>query len=291
MIDLHTHSTASDGSLSPGALIRAAADRGLTAIALTDHDTIAGLEEARLEAELRGIRFIPGVEISVEPDPEKYPGEFHLLGLGITRPSAAFLEAVDQLARSRTERNREILDRMNEQGVEADYEEVRSFSGGHSVGRPHFARLLIRRKLVKNVQQAFDRYLAEGKPFYVPKTGMNFDKAVAAIKGSGGIAVLAHPLSLFVAWGRLPGLIQGLKEKGLDGLEAWHPAAKESACKRLEALGKSLGLIITAGSDFHGEARPDRKLGITAGGRKIGEEYLAAIVPRTFQSTSTEKIS
>jgi predicted metal-dependent phosphoesterase TrpH len=274
MLDLHTHSNASDGSLTPVQLIQEAAKRGLSAIALTDHDTINGLEDARNEAAIRGIRFIPGIEIEIA---NKGPGEFHLLGLGLTRPSPAFRDAAAELSRLREARNREILDKMHELSIEATYEEVLALSGGHSVGRPHFATLLVNRGLVKSREQAFSRYLGVGKPFYAPKVGLEFEHAVAIIRESGGIPVLAHPMSLYVAWGRLPDMVKDLKEKGLMGLEAWHPTAKVRSCRRLEELGRSLGLYVTAGSDFHGEARPERKLGITAGGREIEDEVLAAI--------------
>ncbi|AEF83288.1 PHP domain-containing protein [Leadbettera azotonutricia] len=280
MIDLHTHSTASDGSLSPQALVEEASKRGLTALALTDHDTINGLGEAEKTARKLGLHFIPGIELQIEWNQES-GGEFHLLGLGIRQPSPAFLEAVASLAKGREERNLEILERMHELSIDATYEEIRALSGGHSVGRPHFAAILVQRKIVKNREQAFRRYLGRGKPLYAPKKGLEFDKIVPLIKESGGIAVLAHPMSLFVAWGRLPELVKNLKERGLDGLEAWHPTAKPRSCKRLEELGKTLGLYITAGSDFHGEARPDRRLGITAGDKKIEDSVLEAIPPLT----------
>jgi predicted metal-dependent phosphoesterase TrpH len=114
---------------------------------------------------------------------------------------------------------------------------------------------------------------------YVPKEGLELGEALRLIKEAGAIAVLAHPMSLYVSWGRLPGLVKDLAEQGLDGIEAWHPTAKVRSCKRLEELAIHLGLFVTAGSDFHGESRPDRKLGITAGGRKIEETVLAAIPP------------
>jgi predicted metal-dependent phosphoesterase TrpH len=284
MIDLHTHSTASDGSLSPKALIEEAAGRGLTAIALTDHDTIKGLEEAKATAGARGIRFISGIELEILWG-QKSEGEFHLLGLGLQKLTPSFTEAVAELSRRREKRNLEILDRMRELSVEASYEEVQALSGGHSVGRPHFATFLVNRRIVKNREQAFSRYLGRGKPFYVPKEGLEFEEAVAAIKSAGGIAVLAHPMSLYVAWGRLPELVKNLKDRGLDGLEAWHPTAKVRSCRRLEELGKTLGLYVTAGSDFHGEARPERKLGLTAGGREIEDSVLEAI-PALYASVS-----
>lgn len=272
---MHTHSSASDGDLSPAELITAAAEAGLSAIALTDHDTIKGLKSAEETAANHSIRLIPGIELEIARP--AFHGEFHLLGLGLTRPSPGFLTAVDSLARSRETRNREILDRLHVLGIHADYEEVRSFSGGGSIGRPHFASLLVSRGLVKNHEQAFARYLGRGKPLFVPKTALEFDRAVALIKESGGIVVLAHPMSLYIAWGRLPDFVRDLRDRGLDGLEAWHPTAKSRSCKRLEALGRSLGLYVTEGSDFHGTARPDRKLGHSTGDRKIADSVLEAI--------------
>jgi predicted metal-dependent phosphoesterase TrpH len=289
MIDLHTHSRASDGSLHPDELIREAARRGLRAIALTDHDTIGGLGRAKDEAGKQGIMFIPGIEIEIE---RQTLGEFHLLGLGIGRPSPAFLEAVAELSRRRELRNREILDRMNEMGIDATWEELLALARGDrppggktgtgeetglSLGRPHFAALLVKRGVVRNHEQAFAWYLGEGKPFHVPKAGLEFDRAAALVRESGGIPVLAHPMSLYVAWGRLPTLLGELKDRGLAGIEAWHPTAKLRDCRRLEELGKELGLCITAGSDFHGEARPDRRLGYTCGGREIEDKFLADI--------------
>jgi predicted metal-dependent phosphoesterase TrpH len=295
MIDLHTHSTVSDGSFSPSALVAEAEKRGLSALALTDHDSIEGLREAEMAALERGIRFIPGIELEIAWKREntaldaevKAPmGEFHLLGLGISHPTPDFISAIKELARRREERNLEIVDRMNRAGISVSYEELRtevlgtSVSGQktgdsparrHSFGRLHFADFLVKKKLVKNHEQAFMRYLGRGKPFYFPKEGLEFEQAAELIRNSGGIAVLAHPMSLYLAWGQLPYFVKNLKERGLDGLEAWHPNAKLSSCRRLEELGKNLGLYISAGSDFHGEARPDRKLGISAGGKKIDE--------------------
>jgi len=317
MIDLHTHSTASDGSFSPGALMEEAAKRKISAIALTDHDTISGLLEAEKAALEQGIHFIPGIEFEIvwkqetrikpeisnsgepnDPGNSLYSknskgrkksitssapgGEFHLLGLGISRPSPGFKAAIEDMASRRHKRNLEMVEKMNQAGINVSYDEIVAAAGSREagetfIGRPHFADFLVKRKIVKNRDQAFLRFLGKGRPFYAPKVGLEFEVAVKLIKESGGIAILAHPMSLYTAWGRLPDLIKNLKERGLDGLEAWHPAAKVSSCKRLEELGKKLELCISAGSDFHGAARPDRKLGITAGGKKIEETYLEAI--------------
>jgi predicted metal-dependent phosphoesterase TrpH len=285
MIDLHTHSNASDGDLSPAALAAAAAEKGIRAFALTDHDTAAGLAEAERAAVEHGLGFIPGVELEISPSLSVPPliinGEFHLLGLGI-RPAEALLEALHILELERDRRNRLILEKMREAGIAADYSEIEAFAGEAArplVGRPHFGAFLINRKIVKNQEQAFTRYLGRGRPFYVPKKGLPFERAAALIHDSGGLAVLAHPMSLYAAWGRLPELLGRLKELGLDGIEAWHPTAKAGTCRRLEELGRLLGLYITAGSDFHGSARPDRKLGRTSESVKIEDRFLEDIPP------------
>jgi predicted metal-dependent phosphoesterase TrpH len=266
--------TASDGSLSPSQLIKEAYATGLSAIALTDHDTIDGLDEACSEAGRLGIRFIPGIEFAIHWE----PGEFHLLGLGLCMPDATFSASIARLVHTRKKRNREIVQRINKElHLHIDYEDVVQLSGGHSVGRPHFAKILIQHKIVKNVEQAFARYLGKGRPFYAPRENLAFQDAARLIKAAGGIAVLAHPMSLYVAWGGLPSLLASLKEQGLDGIEAWHPTAKPGHCKRLEVLGHKLGLFITAGSDFHGEFRHGRKLGRTTGGKKIEDDILEAL--------------
>jgi predicted metal-dependent phosphoesterase TrpH len=280
MIDLHTHSRASDGELSPSELIRSARERGITAIALTDHDTVDGLDEAREEAVRQGVEFIPGIEFDIEYEPVAIGGEFHLLGLGLATIGPGFREALAGIRRKREERNRRILERMEEElGLRVDYGEVRAISGGGILGRLHFATLLVKRRIVKNQEQAFSKYLSKGRPLYIAKERLEFSRALGMIREAGGISVLAHPHSLHIAWGRLPGFVADLAARGLAGIEAWHPSAKVPSCKRLEALGKSLGLYITAGSDFHGNSRPDRKLGITAGNRPIEERFLDAIPP------------
>ncbi|MDR2149759.1 MAG: PHP domain-containing protein [Spirochaetaceae bacterium] len=270
--DLHTHSTASDGSLSPVDLIAKAAYKGLSAIALTDHDTIAGLEAAGAEAARQGIRFIRGIEISISWE----PGEFHILGLGLHNPLPdTFSHALSQLIVQREERNRLIIERMQEKGIAVQYEDITALAGGTVVGRMHFADFLRQKKIVKNNEQAFSQYLGKDGAVYVPKENLSFEQAVSLIHEAGALAVLAHPLSLYVSWGHLPNLVADLRDQGLDGIEAWHPMATKQACMRLERLGKDTGLCISAGSDFHGNSRPDRKLGITGGGRTIDESLIS----------------
>jgi predicted metal-dependent phosphoesterase TrpH len=276
MVDLHTHSTASDGSCTPAALMRKAKRAGLGAIALTDHDTIAGLDEAREEAGTLGLTLIPGIELEIAA--EEVPGEFHLLGLGISEPSASFRALLDELADLRVRRNVKIVGAMREAGIDADLAAVAELAGGAVVARPHFAAYLVRKRCAKNVEAAFDKYLGKGKPFYVPKGGASFARAAGLIHESGGLAVLAHPLSLHLAWGKLPDYLAGLNTQGLDGIEAWHSAATVHKCKRLDELARRLGLKVSAGSDFHGTLRRDRKLGYSAGGKRIPDTILEQLI-------------
>ncbi|MDR2602371.1 MAG: PHP domain-containing protein [Spirochaetaceae bacterium] len=279
-IDLHTHSTASDGKLSPQNLIREAAGKGISVLALTDHDVIDGVPEASFEAKKQGIAFIPGVELAV--DWRNLPGfneggEFHLLGLGLWRPSDDFLAEMKKLKEFRLERNLQILEKMKEAGWNVNYDDLCEIAGNEFIGRPHIAEYMVRLKIVRNMEQAFSRYLAKGRDLFVPKYACEFSCAVRILKESGALAVLAHPSSLFISWGVLPSLFERLKELGLDGVEAWHPGATRHTCKRLEALSQSTGLFVTAGSDYHGEDRRGRRLGRTAGGEKIPASILEAI--------------
>lgn len=273
MIDLHTHSSASDGAFSPAELMRRAAGGGLSAIALTDHDSLDGLPEAEREAGALGLRLIRGVEIEIA----FAPGEFHLLGLDMGDIKPRLAAAAAGLARSRDERNRKVFELLRELGVEADYDELKAESGGGMIGRPHIAELMVRRRLARSKQDAFDRYLAKGRPLFVQKACLELRDAIDTIHDSGGLALVAHPLSLFVSWTRMRALMAEWAEMGIDGIEAWHPTAKVKDCARLEALGAEFGFRITAGSDYHGPSRPERRLGHTAGDRPIDEAYLKAL--------------
>ncbi|MBO4729802.1 MAG: PHP domain-containing protein [Spirochaetaceae bacterium] len=270
MVDLHTHSNISDGILNPIGLISYAVEQNLSAIALTDHDSTDGIDAAAKQAELKGIDFIPGVELTIS-----WPtGEFHLLGLGIKRVSARLAEITEILQKNRIERNRQIILKMQENGFDVSYEELVASVETKCIGRPHFAEYLVKKKLVKNRQDAFNKYIAKGRPYYVEKNGCNLDEAITAIVESGAVPVLAHPLSLYVSWGKMQNVLEELKERGIAGIEAFHPGARLNDCLRLEELGKKLGFCITAGSDYHGEAvRKDRHLGYTAGDRKIEDKF------------------
>lgn len=268
MIDLHTHSSASDGTLSPAALLEYAAQLGVSVLALTDHDTISGIPEAEAAAKKFGVSLIPGVEFNIE-----VPfGEFHLLAYGTDMKNASFLQLLDEAKYNRNERNQNLCDQLFAHGIAITYQNLQEkFSG--QIGRPHIARTLKELGIVKSVQEGFDKYLAKGRPFYLKTKGLDFEKALRTIKKANGVAVLAHPMSLYLSWGKLEGKIRELKEAGLDALEAWNTGTKAHYCRRLEKLAEQLKMPVTAGSDFHGKNKPDHRLGMRSDGKKIDERY------------------
>lgn len=270
MIDLHVHTTASDGQFSPSQIIQMAVDKGLSRIAITDHDTAAGLEEAKAAAQELKINFVAGTELNIS-----FPtGEFHLLGLGFTNISPSLNEIFEDLVKSRQERNENIISKMQKDGVQISLEEVQKDYPDTILGRPHFAAELVKKKVVKNRQMAFDKYLAKGRPWYVDRVGANLDQAIVAIKESGGLPVVAHPMSLYLSWGKLPETLQNFYERGVAGIEAYHPGARMTECLRLEELARKIGLFVTAGSDFHGpKVRADRKLGHTCNDKPIENRF------------------
>ena len=270
MIDLHVHTTASDGQYSPAQIIQKAAEKNLKAIAITDHDTVAGLEEAKAAGRELGVTVVPGIELNIT-----FPtGEFHLLGLGIKEPSKSLINIVENVIKNRNDRNAQIIEKMNQDGVALTTEELQADFPNTVIGRPHFAAELVKHGVVKTRQQAFDQYLARGRKWYVPRVCTNLDEAIVALRESGAVPVVAHPMSLYLSWGRLPDFLKDCYEKGVMGIEAFHPGARVTECLRLEELGRKIGFIITAGSDFHGEKiRSDRRLGHTCGGKKIDDKY------------------
>lgn len=270
MIDLHVHTTASDGQYSPTEIIEKAASKNISLMAITDHDTAAGIDEAAKAAKKNNITLIPGTELNIS-----FPtGEFHLLGLGFNHISPSLQSIFDKLIQDRNNRNYQIIEKMKSAGIEISLEEIQTDFPDTIIGRPHFAAELQKKGIVKTRQQAFDQYLAKGRPMYVERTGANLDESIVAIKESGGVPVIAHPMSLYLSWGKLPDQLINFYERGVLGMEAFHPGARVTECLRLEELAKKIGFFVTAGSDFHGEKiRADRKLGHTCGNKKIEERF------------------
>ena len=250
-VDLHAHSTASDGAHSPVVAVETAHRAGLAAFALTDHDTLAGIPEAQRTADALGMRLVPGVEMSVHQG----AFEVHLLGLHIRDVSA--MQARLEIYRDRrTARAGEIVTRLNAVGVAVTVEAVLEAAAGGAVGRPHVAKALIAGGLVKDSREAFDRYLAAGKPAFVEKERLEIAEGIAIVHEAGGIAVIAHP----GAEGRRE-RIEPLVALGLDGLEVKHPGHSGEDMKRIAALADFFGLVPSGGSDWHGAMQGSRVLG------------------------------
>ena len=250
-VDLHTHSTASDGSRPAREVVRAAHDLGLAAIALTDHDTVAGLADASDEGRSLGVRVVPGVELSaVEGDVET-----HLLGLHLA--DVHRLDArLGELRTMRLSRAERIVTRLNELGVMVTIEDVLAQSGGGAVGRPHVARALVNDGWATDLRDAFDRYLGNGRAAFVPKDRLAMQDAIAMIHDAGGVAVLAHPGASGTR-----ARIEALVAHGLDGVEVRHPSHSHEDVVRLQALVDHFRLVPSGGSDWHGVSEGGRALG------------------------------
>lgn len=269
MIDLHTHSTASDGTFSPGDLVNKAVSKKLKVLAITDHDTVAGLEEAKKAAQNQDIIFIPGIELNIQ-----WPtGEFHLLGLGLKQVSDDLNSIITYLQRQRETRNQKIVELLNKDGFEMTMAELIDRFETESIGRPHIAQMMVEKGYVKQRQQAFDNFLGKGRKYYVDRAGADLSMASKAIKNSGGVPVHAHPLSLYLSINTLETTMEEIKAKGVMGLEAYHPAIRVSQGQQLEKIARKLDMFVTAGSDYHGKVRADRHLGKTAGNEKINDRF------------------
>jgi|JI10StandDraft_1071094.scaffolds.fasta_scaffold505609_2 predicted metal-dependent phosphoesterase TrpH len=256
--DLHAHSTCSDGALSPTALVSLARRRGVRHLALTDHDTMAGFAEAQAAGNKLGVQIIPAVELSVRHTPREPggdPRELHLLGYFIDPHHRALSECMCDRRSDRERRVRAICARLAELGVPVEVQAVLASAPGN-VGRPHVARALLNAGHVKTIDEAFTRFLGDGRPAYVANDGPSVEEGIALIHAAGGVTALAHP-GIEGADADLPGLTSA----GLDGLECAHPSHSGEATRRYRALAGSLGLVATGGSDFHraeGGAAPGR---------------------------------
>jgi predicted metal-dependent phosphoesterase TrpH len=265
-VDLHLHTTASDGVMRPSDIVRYAKTKGLQAIAITDHDTIEGLEEGLKEGERLNFEVIPGVEISAE-----YPkGSMHILGYFLDIYNPLLNERLKYLQKARAERNPKIVERLNSLGLKLDYEEVVKASGGGQIGRPHFAQVLVEKGYVKNFQEAFERFLKKGAPAYVEKLRFTPGEALHFIHEANGVAVLAHPNTLSIqAYNELEELILKLIDMGLKGLEVYYPEHSFLEVAQYKALAERHGLQITGGTDFHGIEGNDLEIGIGRGDMRL----------------------
>jgi predicted metal-dependent phosphoesterase TrpH len=255
--DLHVHSTFSDGLFTPAQLAVMARQAGLAGLALTDHDTVEGVEAMQEAGAREGLRIIPGVEISADFE----PGTLHMVGLGVDIHHPGLCERLAFLQRARAERNPRIASQLRAAGLDISWEEVRAESQGGQVGRPHFAAVLIRKGHATGIDDAFERWLGKGQPGYVEKDKLSPEESVSMIRQAGGLAALAHPVQLGISGPELEALVARLKLAGLQAIEAFHSDHGPAEEAQYQALAARHGLLISGGSDFHGFADKPVRLG------------------------------
>ena len=274
MIDLHTHSTASDGTLSPEELADLAAEKGLRAIALTDHDTVGGVAAALERGNHRRVLVIPGVELGARYNGG---GQMHILGYYIDHRHPFLLDRLSWLRARRRERAEKIVSRLHEIDVPISRDRVFQLAGIGSLGRPHVARALLEAGHVRSVSEAFDRYLKEGAPAFIEKFQFTSRQAIRLIRTSGGVAVLAHPASLKLSPNGLEACVEQLISEGLGGIEVYWSKHSKSEIAYYEGVATRFGLIVTAGSDFHGINKPTIELGAQLHGQADEAHVLDAL--------------
>lgn len=254
--DLHTHSTASDGQYTPAEVVRLAQNRGIEALALTDHDTLDGLEEAVQAGKRLGVRVLRGVELGA-----KEYRSLHILGYGFSPDAPRLRELCGELKRGRDERKYRIIDFLHEKGVDISLAEVEELAGGEIIARPHFARIMVRRGYVTTTREAFDRYLDTEEYQRIERTKPDARTCVETIKGAGGKVSLAHPYQVKLADNELEFLVKELAGYGLDAIECYYPRHTPKQQSFYLSLAEKYRLHVTGGSDFHGErVKPDIQL-------------------------------
>ncbi len=279
-IDLHIHSTASDGTLSPPELLHLAQNLNLGAIAITDHDTLDGSKEALGYGIPPSIKFLTGIEISATPPPSfSCPGSFHILGYGFDMDDPVLNRSLSRLKASRKSRNPRILELLSKMGIELTLNEVRDLAGDSQLGRPHIAQLMVKKGFVRSIDEAFDKYLGKGKPAYVDRFRFDCEKTIQTILDAGGIPVLAHPFLLNMNDEKIfDGLMAVLTEMGLRGLEVYFPEHTADLVDYYTRIANRYNLLMTGGTDFHGDVKPEIKMGSGRGNLFIPYELYEKLI-------------
>lgn len=273
MIDLHTHSTESDGTLTPQELMQLASDIGLSAIALTDHDTVGGLSKAKPVAESLGIELVPGIELSTD-----YNGtEVHMLGFYIDDTNPAFLKKLQDFIDSRNLRNEKMAFLLQKEGFSITLEDLYREYPDSVITRAHFARYLVEHGYVKDRDTVFRKYLGDNCRCYVPREKITPFEAIDLIHLGGGLAFFAHPVLCHMNHDRLRFFVRDLKEAGLTGMEAVYSMNSPGDERNMKKLAQEFDLLISGGSDFHGENKPYIHLGTGKGNLRIPDSILDAI--------------
>ena len=277
-IDLHIHTTASDGTFTPEEVVREASRIGLAAVAITDHDTAAGYARAAAEGENCGLEVVPGIEIST-----KFRSAVHILGYYIDAQSPALGEVLDWMHRDREERNVKLCAMLRESGVDIDIERMHA-RFGDLVGRPHFAEIMIENGMARDMNDAFERLLNKNKPFFIPRQFLPIERSIEIIREAGGTAVLAHPFQYRLDDAGLRELIEHCMESGLEGMECRYSGYDAAQTAYLEALAAEYGLVRTGGSDFHGAIKGEIRLGEGKGGLNVPYAFLEELRSRRVKT-------
>ncbi|MBR4124673.1 MAG: PHP domain-containing protein [Victivallales bacterium] len=277
MIDLHCHSTASDGSLSPTQLLQAGQRLGLKALALTDHDTLAGLAEFNQAARNMVIEAIPGIELAACEENDRNRS-YHIVGLYLTGDDMRMRALLEDVIRWRQERNEQIIRRLNELGYEVTLKDAIAQSGGDVIGRPHIASALVAKGYLSDVQKGFERLLASGKPAYIRRQVPTPASAISAIHSMGGLAIWAHPFTRghFTNL-QMRRIALELKDVGLDGIEAYYSLHTPTQTRTALKIAKEFGLLVSGGSDYHGSRFKRVELGVGYGNLAVPDELLEPI--------------
>jgi 3',5'-nucleoside bisphosphate phosphatase len=255
-VDLHIHSTYSDGTDTPEQLVLRAESKGLTAISVTDHDTVEGTVAAIEVGEGSSVEVIPGIEFSCVHKTD----HMHVLGYYIDPVNSELLTTLNDIQQARIDRNLQIIDRLNKLGIGITIDEVHQKSTVGQTGRPHIAQVLMEKKVIPNIDSGFTRYLKVGKPAYVARKILQVDETINVIRRAGGIAVLAHPGSIDNSLRKIPAIVKELKKVGLQGVEVYYPIHTKRVVKKLKAMAEFYNLVVTGGSDYHGSIRPGTDL-------------------------------
>lgn len=273
MIDLHTHSNASDGTDSPGLLVDIALNEGISTLALCDHDTTSGIQHFLSHADRLSVMAIPGIEISAEWK----VGHCHILGLNLKVNCKDFENMLEKLRDGRDSRNIKICQKLRELGIPIDITEVSEFAKGEVIARPHIAQVLVKKGYCKSIDDAFNRLLAKGAPAYIERFRLPPSEAVTMLKNSGARVFLAHPAQLNLDLPSLRDFASELKEYGLDGLEVYTPYASDEAITAFAGLCKELKLKASGGSDYHGANKPGHRMGYYRADKPIPDSVYEAI--------------
>lgn len=272
IIDLHTHSFCSDGSMTPTELVRHASERGVCAIALTDHDTVSGINEATIASKEYGVELVPGVEISSES-----LSQVHVLGLFIDTKSSALLDLFKAQQEERVVSNRKYLELLAEHGFPITEEEVKKVAPHGGVGRAHYAKIMMDHGWVSSVSEAFDKYLGVGMSCYVKRMVVSPEEAIDCIHRAGGLAFFAHPYQTKLGYDGIFNLAKHLKECGLDGIEGYYSEYTPEMHKTFMSMAEDLSLLVSGGSDYHALMKPHLEIGIGRGNLKVPYSVLEKI--------------